>query len=207
MKRYFIPRNSRFYSMIAHMTSRMRYLFCLSFFLIVGFGWYFFIYRSVEHIIQQQEKKIDSAQESMHAFCLATEKKENVSAAYAQMQQQIMMPTNDKHECLFHFMKIVESVPAAQMQLISYTMQQPHIADNYAIYYLHVSIKGSPEQFISWMGMLEAMHLPALYTRCTFVAEQNGFFTGAVEIKCTLFTPKSSTKRPSNLEQAEGLGG
>jgi len=197
MKRYFIPRNSVFYSMIAHMQPRMRYLFSLALFLLVGCGWYFLMYCSIERMVTRQEKKLDCAQENVYSFCLATDKKETLSVSYAQMQQGIpTLQLNNKQENFTPFMRVLESISAAQMQLASYTVQQPQIENDYIRYHLHASIKGSSAHFLYWMRIIEMMHLPLSYGRCTLIFEQNGLLTGTVEMQCLLFAPKEILKDP-----------
>jgi len=208
--KYFIPRNSRFYSFIAHTQPSMRYTISALCVGCISGIWYLLLYRPIELYLYKQAQHMDAIQKQMQHICCIKNQKQSLEKSCTQLQEKIIGPTHDTlHQQYLNFiLPLIENIRTCHMHLVSYTVTPPQTIDSVTTYAIHMTIKGTMTHYMQWLQTLQTAAVSTVCTHISCTYNDTNNCTMQVDLQCFFYTPQSAPKEdPSTLKQAEGLGG
>lgn len=164
----------------------MRYISSCIIFIVIIVVWFFGIYRVVDAKIQKHVQLINTTHDDIQQMRLLCEQKNKLEKACALLQSHALITKNDNVNissvnCV---LTILECIRAAQMDLVSYTIDQVRIKPTCSLYPLHITIRGTMSQLIMCLQKLEALKIALSCTRFAFTRNDLNVYTITLDLKC-----------------------
>ena len=202
MKRFIIPRNSWLYSNVAHMSFYMRYIFTGILLTCIIAVWFFAAYRPIEKKIQNYAQSLQNTHDQIQRMCTSCEQKEQLSAVCAELQSRASLTSDNATD--ERFLSMLELIRTSGPTINSYTVDQLRTKKAYALYPIHIMLRGIMPQLIASFNALAQLPFPITCTHCMFTRADAGVYTITMDLKSALLCSEGSIKDPSTQNKLKG---